>query len=361
MSSDVRDLLRDAATVPSTGADVAGAWRRGRRLRMQRRALSGLAIVAIVALGSVVVANVLPGKDHTTPVAPGPLPGRVCSAVSFATNDIPTWAESAKPPRTIPHVLSADGNVVAFLFGDPLWAALPNDTHNKVLWIVRQPRGGQPLKITATLPGSDVAPVHLSLPANSSPGEIYPSTVNVPAPGCWHLTLAWNGHHSAIDLGYGSVVPKKPEGTTTVPMSAPAGPTTCPTKFLTVLLGPPNGTAGHMNYEISFRNDSASACVMSGYPGVSFLDGSGRQIGVPAQRNSIPHNPVTLAPGATAYAHLAVTDPSVLAGCPAVPAHQIRIYPPNETEPVDIAAGGIAVCARTPGSSIDPVLDHSVG
>jgi hypothetical protein len=34
------------------------------------------------------------------------------------------------------------------------------------------------------------------------PGEIYPADVNVPAPGCWRMTLHWNGHADSIDLAY---------------------------------------------------------------------------------------------------------------------------------------------------------------
>ncbi len=41
-------------------------------------------------------------------------------------------------------------------------------------------------------------------PPDSSPGEIYPSYVNVPTAGCWHLTLHWAGHTDWIDLHYNS-------------------------------------------------------------------------------------------------------------------------------------------------------------
>jgi Protein of unknown function (DUF4232) len=355
MSNDVRRLLHDAATTPSADADVAGAWRRGRRLTARRRAAGALAIAAVVGLGSVAVANVVPNRHHTSPAAPVTTVGLECYAVSTATDDVPSWAESAHPPASVPHVLSPDGNVVAFLFGDPLAAGSPTGKQNKILWIVRQPRQGRPLQLTITLPQSDVSPLLAVLPANSSPGEIYPSTVNVPVPGCWHFALAWNGHHSAINLGYGSVVPKEPTVTTTTTKVSVAT-TICRTANLTLTLGPPIGSAGHMNYEIAFRNHSGATCVMSGYPGVSFLDASGTQTGVPAQRNPIPHTPVTLAPGATAYAHLAVND----LGMPpcSAPARRIRVYPPNETTPALITVAAMAMCGS---STIDPVLDHSLG
>ena len=46
------------------------------------------------------------------------------------------------------------------------------------------------------------AVTHYVKSADSSPGEIYPSIVDVPSPGCWHFTLSWAGHHDEIDLLY---------------------------------------------------------------------------------------------------------------------------------------------------------------
>jgi hypothetical protein len=365
MSNDVRSLLHDAATSPSADADVTGAWRRGRRLRFQRRAVSVFAIVAIVGLGSLAIANVVPNDHNTAPIASVSTPTNPapkCAAPSTA-DDIPSWAASARVSHTLPHLVSPDGNVLAVLFGYPLRAGTPTDRQNKILWVVRQPRGGRPLEITATLPGSGVHSVYHSLAANSGPGEIYPSIIDVPEPGCWHFSLAWNGHRSAIDLAYGAVTPKQPAVTTTTtttastPLtSAPSG-TTCRTANLSVSLGQPVGSAGHLNYEIAFRNHGASSCVMTGFPGVSFLDASGHPTGNPAARNRLSYVPVDLAPGATAYAHLSVND---LGNPPcSASARYIRVYPPNETHSALITTPTpIRMCGT---AYIDPVLDHRLG
>jgi hypothetical protein len=99
---------------------------------------------------------------------------------------------------------------------------------------------------------------------------------------------------------------------------------------------------------------------MTGFPGVSFLDASGNQIGAPAQRNSLTYSAVTIAPGAIGYAHLAVVDTSVQ-NCPPATAHDIRVYPPNETASLTVAVSGLQVCSnQVPGATIDPVLDHSL-
>jgi hypothetical protein len=36
--------------------------------------------------------------------------------------------------------------------------------------------------------------------ADSSPGEIYPSYVDLPAPGCWRLSLRWGAHAAQLDV-----------------------------------------------------------------------------------------------------------------------------------------------------------------
>src|SRR5439155_16067347 len=126
--------------------------------------------------------NGLPGKDKAQPPAASVTTVPVCDTRNSRA-PVPAWAESAHPPAALPRALTADGNVLVVNFADPLVAGPPTDRQNKILWIVRQPRGGKPLEITATLPGSNERPVYVSVPADSSPGEIYPSVVNVPAPG----------------------------------------------------------------------------------------------------------------------------------------------------------------------------------
>jgi hypothetical protein len=44
--------------------------------------------------------------------------------------------------------------------------------------------------------------VTVTQPANSSPGEIYPTVVDVPAPGCWHFDLHWADHDASVELEY---------------------------------------------------------------------------------------------------------------------------------------------------------------
>jgi hypothetical protein len=73
---------------------------------------------------------------------------------------------------------------------------------NKILWIVREPRDGQPLTLTLRrTDGTGEAVIHRE-PADSSPGEIYPSIVDVPSAGCWIVTAEWSGHRATLELAW---------------------------------------------------------------------------------------------------------------------------------------------------------------
>jgi hypothetical protein len=109
------------------------------------------------------------------------------------------WSESS-PGFRVPYALASNGAVGAFYFAKVLRAGHPTNPSNKVLWIVRFPRDGNPLTVTARLSTDPSEVVHSSWPADSEPGEIYPSDVDLPKPGCWRLSLAWGSHRATIDL-----------------------------------------------------------------------------------------------------------------------------------------------------------------
>jgi hypothetical protein len=122
------------------------------------------------------------------------------------------------------------------------------------------------------------------------------------------------------------------------PSATAAGPPACPTSSLQVKQGVGQGYAGGVYEVIDFTNTSDSTCTLFGYPGVSLVKGPPyTQIGLAAKRStSTPRKLVTLAPGATANALLQIVDalnyPS--ASCGPTKATALKIYPPNQTEPV---------------------------
>ncbi len=110
------------------------------------------------------------------------------------------WSDSS-PGFKIPYALaSPHAAAAAFLFAMPLRAGSPTDPSNKVLWVMRYPRHGMPLHIVAHLGGDPARVWRSTWPADSEPGEIYPSEIDLPAPGCWAVTLRWAGHIAHVDL-----------------------------------------------------------------------------------------------------------------------------------------------------------------
>jgi Protein of unknown function (DUF4232) len=111
---------------------------------------------------------------------------------------------------------------------------------------------------------------------------------------------------------------------------------------LKITQGSPNGYAGGVDVTIGFTNTSSATCTLYGYPGVSLVSGPSpyKQIGLAAKRNSTtPVKLITLAPGATANALLQIVDalnyPS--SACSPTTATDLRIYPPNQLDPLYLA------------------------
>jgi hypothetical protein len=110
----------------------------------------------------------------------------------------PAWSSSSGPLR-IPYAL-ASGEVAAAFFFARLRAGHPDNPANKVLWVVQAPREGQPLVIQASTARSPGRTVVIRQEAGSGPGNIYPSSVDLPTPGCWRLALRWGVHRATIDV-----------------------------------------------------------------------------------------------------------------------------------------------------------------
>jgi len=124
-----------------------------------------------------------------------------CGASPLLIGPAQGWASAADPPR-IRYALAERGQVAGFVFGYPLMAGNPRPYSDKILWVVASPRDGMPLRVTGHPLGAAAPVVSSAWPANSSPGEIYPSQIVVPSPGCWQFTLSWNGHTDTVDLWY---------------------------------------------------------------------------------------------------------------------------------------------------------------
>jgi hypothetical protein len=118
----------------------------------------------------------------------------MCPIGAIYSTPPPNWTSPAQPPAQTRWVLGENGYAVGMLFTDPPKAG----QDNKILWIVNQPREGFPLQIRATPLGGRSSLDLTPIPPDSEPGEIYPSTVAVPAPGCWELKLSWGSARDVV-------------------------------------------------------------------------------------------------------------------------------------------------------------------
>jgi hypothetical protein len=126
--------------------------------------------------------------------------------------------------------------------------------------------------------------------------------------------------------------------TPTVTATAPTSLTGCSSSHLSLSLGGAQGAAGSTYRPIVLTNTSTTPCELHGYPGVSFVDASGAQLGIPARENPGKEKTVKLGSGGSAYALLQEPDPGVFASsaCQPTKSNRLRIYPPGEKVPLFI-------------------------
>jgi hypothetical protein len=72
---------------------------------------------------------------------------------------------------------------------------------NKILWVSRVPlEPPSDLRISARrMRGRERLGPAVTRMVEGGPG---PSTINLPAPGCWRLNPRWSGHQDELDLVY---------------------------------------------------------------------------------------------------------------------------------------------------------------
>jgi hypothetical protein len=116
---------------------------------------------------------------------------------------LPTWARTgfSDPRPRLAHVLGRSGEIAALVFGYPLRSPEAKDRGNKILWVSR--RDVKPLsdlRIHAQrMDGRRRVGRPVTRVVVGGPG---PSGVNLPAPGCWRVTLRWSGRTDELDLQY---------------------------------------------------------------------------------------------------------------------------------------------------------------
>lgn len=118
---------------------------------------------------------------------------------------LPEWARagfSGSHPR-IPYTISRNGRIAAIVFGYPLLSPPARNRNNKILWVERHPSvAPTALWIHAQrMAGTRAIGRPVTRVVAHGPG---PSIIDLPAAGCWHLTLTWSGRSDSLDLRYRS-------------------------------------------------------------------------------------------------------------------------------------------------------------
>jgi hypothetical protein len=115
---------------------------------------------------------------------------------------IPEWARTgfSDPEPRMPHVLGRHGKIVAILFGD-LISPAQKDRGNKILWVAKDPvKAMSDLRIVAQrVQDGHAAGEPVRRTVVGGPG---PSGIELPAPGCWRMSLSWSGRSDELELAY---------------------------------------------------------------------------------------------------------------------------------------------------------------
>jgi len=119
------------------------------------------------------------------------------------------------------------------------------------------------------------------------------------------------------------------------PVRDATGTPMCATSQLTASLSGSEGAAGSLFRNLVLTNHSATACHLTGFPGVSLLDGAGKQIGQPATREHEGYQAVVLRPGGSASDTIHTVNHM---GSCLPTSTSLRVYPPGNRASLVIAA-----------------------
>ena len=99
-----------------------------------------------------------------------------------------------------------------------------------------------------------------------------------------------------------------PASTPASAAASPSGPGLCTPTVMTFAVGQPDGAAGTSLVTVTATNGSAAPCVTTGFAGVAFLDAAGKQFLQADRDPTVQSTTLTVPPGGTISARLAVGD-----------------------------------------------------
>lgn len=105
---------------------------------------------------------------------------------------------SGSDPVGIPwtQAAPASSGITAFLFyassdGPFLHTGgqFPNGTNDKILWVIENPQATDTVDISGKALSNPSETFDQTFPVADSPADNYPSIIEIPAPGCWQVTI----------------------------------------------------------------------------------------------------------------------------------------------------------------------------
>jgi hypothetical protein len=169
--------------------------------------------------------------------------------------------------------------------------------------------------------------------------------------------------HAARDPAPSSTVTGTPEPTTAPVGTDPNRPANqCTDIGVSVVIAKGGGGAGSEYYDVLFTNTGGTACALRGTPGVSVVgDGSGTQLGKPADQVRTGIRTLSLQAGDTVAAPLKIvnigTNGGPLPGCTVQKGDGYRVYPPHSRKAYFVQDPRAVACVKGPSfMSIGPVV-----
>src|SRR5215472_6393964 len=223
---------------------------------------------------------------------PGPF---MCGSTTWRTSPVATAASNALPPASRTAIPAADASQC-------VEATMPNVPASSGLVVN--------CSLTTThvsVPGgSMISSARVTGRARAAAAVAFIAAAAATAAGCGSTTTV------TAPASGGSSSTSAPASSSAPPPTSPAGPAECVTTSLRVTTSPAGAAAGTAFANIDFTNTGSAACFLVGYPGVSFVSAgsnAGSQIGADAKRDpTIAAQVITLQPGTTAHAALAIVD-----------------------------------------------------
>ncbi|HEX3813047.1 MAG TPA: DUF4232 domain-containing protein [Mycobacteriales bacterium] len=168
-------------------------------------------------------------------------------------------------------------------------------------------------------------------------------------------SAATSQHHNPVKNVPTTVDPTR--STVADPITSKAVTPECKAGSLSLSLGQGDAGMSQQYQALRFTNTGSTACVIVGFPGVSYVTGdSGRQVGAAATRDGRIGMQLTLQPGGVASTTVHSVDIGVFdaAVCKPTPVRGYRVYAPDDTAAMFVPLpSGVQGCA---GTTPDPQL-----